>query len=242
MHYGPVVSLSVLLAALLLLSLVILPVAEPTWQDQIAAVQRGESDTVHIAQQSISDGELVALRGLTALRVLKLEQGKVSADGLSILADLPQLETLWLRNSRVGNRAIREIVKNRNLAYLNLPQAEFGDTGLELLTTLPHLQQLRFSSPHVTPRGLAKLSQARSLRLLHLFEVPVTAGVLQSITQLDNLESLYIDHPHADPVELEAALIAFFKARPNVHVHIGQQHHDLDPHWHDHGHPHPHPH
>jgi len=61
----------------------------------------------------------------------------------------------WLRNSRVGNGAIREIVRNQHLAFLNLPQAEFGDSGLELLTTLPRLQQLRFSSPHVTARRLA---------------------------------------------------------------------------------------
>jgi len=80
------------------------------------------------------------------------------------------------------------------------------------------------------------------LRLLHLFEVPVTAQVLQSIAQLDNLESLYIDHPYADPKELEEALLAFFRARPTVHVHVGQRHHDLDPHWHEHGPGHSHGH
>jgi hypothetical protein len=149
---------------------------------------------------------------------------------------------LWLKNCQVGNNAVGELVKSSSLAYLNLPQAEFGDRGLELLTTLPRLQQLRFSSPHVTQRGLTKLGQAKSLRLLHLFDMPVTADVLEEIARLDKLESLYIDHPHVDRAEFDAALERFFQARPDVHVHIGQQHHDLDPHQHGHEHSHPHRH
>lgn len=240
MPHRSAIALTAMLLALIGLMLAIRPSSEAAWEEQLAAVRRGESDTIHIASQAVSDEQLRELAGLNALRVLKLEQGRVSPAGLSVLAELPRLDTLWLRNSGVGNRAVREIIKNKQLAYLNLPQAEFGDTGLDLLTQLPQLQQLRFSSPHVTSKGLAKLGQARSLRLLHLFEVPITAEVLESIATLEKLESLYIDHPHADAKELDAALQAFFQARPDVHVHIGQRHHDLDPHWHDHGHSNPH--
>src|SRR5262245_35251233 len=107
MQYRSAVALSTLLALLLLLSLAIVPVSEPTWEQQVAAVRNDESDTIHVAQEPVTDEQLGELNGLPALRVLKLEQGSVTANGLAVLAELPELDTLWLRNSQVGNRAIR---------------------------------------------------------------------------------------------------------------------------------------
>ena len=68
-------------ASRLLLPLAIVPVSAPTWDQQVAAVRNGASDTIHITQERIHDAQLGDLRGVTELRVLKLEQGSVSADG-----------------------------------------------------------------------------------------------------------------------------------------------------------------
>lgn len=208
--------------------------SEATWEEQLAAVRRGERDVIHVTATPVSDDQLIELSDATNLRILKLEQGSVSPEGLSVLTALPKLDTLWLRNSNVGDAAVRSIVRNQHLAYLNFSQAEFSDAGLQLLLSLPRLKQLRFSSSSVTEQGLLHLSDAPTLRWLHLFDVPMTDRVLQEIAKLDQLESLYIDHPQADPEELDAALEKFYLARPNVHVHINQQHRDLDPNRHEH--------
>jgi hypothetical protein len=241
-------SLIALSCLLLLLSLSALPTRsdklaplvskpEPSWSEQLAAVQRAETDTIHVTIAPVTDEQLQELAGLANLRVLKLEDGAVTADGLRVVAELPNLETLWLRNCEVSYRAVREIARNQNLARLNLPQAAFGDSGLKLLVALPRLEQLRFSSPHVTAQGLSAIGQAHSLRQLHIFDVPVNAEILQEVATLEHLESLYIDRPRGDVAAFNAAIEHFiFTDRPDVHVHLEQRHHDLDPHGHSHPH------
>lgn len=209
-------------------------VVEASWEEQLAVVRRGERAVIHLTATPVSDQQLSELRGVTNLRILKLEQGRVSPEGLNVLAELPKLDTLWLRNSNVDDAAIRSIVRNQHLAYLNFSQAEFSDAGLQQLLGLPRLKQLRFSSSSVTEQGLLHLSDAPTLRWLHLFDVPMTDRVLAEIAKLEQLESLYIDHPQADPEELDVALEKFYASRPNVHVHVNQQHRDLDPNRHKH--------
>lgn len=211
---------------------------EATWEEQVAAVRQGEANSIHLTSESITDQQLQDLRGLMNVRELKLEGGNVTAAGLAVLADLPQLEVLWLRGSRVDNLAAEQIANNRNLRRLNLPAAEFDDAGLAHLVNLPQLEQLRFSSRRVTAHGLASLGRAMSLRWLQLIDVPLDRAALREIAKLDKLESLYLDDVAVD----ESALEAFFAARPDVHMHVDQQHHDRDPRWHTHGNGRPHRH
>jgi hypothetical protein len=65
----------------------------------------------------------------------------------------------------------------------------------------------------------------QSLRWLHLIDIPLTDAALQPIGELRNLESLYLDGARIS----DAAYDEFFRAHPNLHVHIDQHHHDRDP-------------
>jgi hypothetical protein len=234
LHRGQL-SLIALLATAALLLVAVRPGPPPGWEQQLAAVRQGQSDTIHLVHESIDDRQLAELAGLPGLRQLKLERGSVTASGLAVLGDVPDLEVLLLRRCRLGNGAIRQIVRNRQLRTLNLPQAEFGDEGLEEIAALPELVHLRFSSPYVSAPGMEALGHASQLRYLQVFEVPVTERFFREVAKLPRLESLYIDHPHGNPAAIDAGLAAFFAARPDVHVHLDQHHHDLDPHTHPHG-------
>jgi hypothetical protein len=69
------------------------------------------------------------------------------------------------------------------------------------------------------------------LRAVHLIEIPITDEGLQQIADLPHLESLYLDG---------AAVTAtgwnwLFTNHPDLHIHLDQQHHDIDPNWHPHG-------
>lgn len=203
---------------------------EPTWKQQVEAVERGEADTIHLTQHAVSDDEFKDLRGLTGLRQLKLQRGHITAASLESLGNLPDLHTLWLWESPLDDRATAMVAKNRGLKRLNFPHAVFTDEGLALLVGLPELEQLRFSSPNVTAAGLGVLGKAKSMRLLHLIDVPVTAVVLEEIARLEHLESLYFDGVELDSEAMER----FFVARPDIHVHIDQLHHERDPNAHPH--------
>jgi hypothetical protein len=50
------------------------------------------------------------------------------------------------------------------------------------------------------------------------------------LAKIEQLQSLYVD----DIAFSESAWQALFDARPRLHVHVNQEHHDRDPHKHEH--------
>ena len=205
-------------------------VAEPSLADQIAAVRAGDSDAIKTFALTTND-DLAGVSQLPGLRELLLEETQITDAGVLALTGLTDLEHLRLRGARIGNAGIAHLCQFQNLRILNLPHAQFTDDALAELARLPKLELLRFSSPHVTDAGMEHLAQLDQLRFLHLISVPITDEGLGRLEALKNLESLYLD----DIQVTDAAINRLLKAVP-LHIHLNQQHHDLDPHGHSHTH------
>jgi hypothetical protein len=208
---------------------------------QLAEVERGASDQILIDDAPLGDDDLALLSKFAKseqrqnLHVLLLDgPGNRLTDGaIAHLAGLASLEHLRLRGAAIGDAGLTQIAASLpNLRILNLPQAQFSDAGLAELGRLPKLEQLRFGSPSVTDAGIAKLPDFPELKRVHLIDVPITAAALQTFAAMPRLESLYLD---GAPIGDEA-FEQLFAARPKLHVHLGQLHHDLDPHKNDHSH------
>ena len=58
------------------------PPPEASWEDQIAAVQRGESDRIEITQTLVRDQHLTQLAELASLRELLLDKTRVGFVGV----------------------------------------------------------------------------------------------------------------------------------------------------------------
>jgi hypothetical protein len=69
-----------------------------------------------------------------------------------------------------------------------------------------------------------------ALKRLHLIDIPISDKGLAELTAIEQLESLYIDGGDFS----DAALDELFRARPGLHVHLNQKHHDRDPRNHEH--------
>jgi Leucine-rich repeat (LRR) protein len=205
---------------------------EPSWEAQIKSVQRGETDRIEVTKEVVDDKQLEQLTGLTGLRELLIEKGDITAAGLEPLAKLSGLEHLRIRGARIDNEAFERICSINSLQRLNLPQADLTDEGLTAVTNLNQLQLLRLGSPRLTDAGIASIGRVQTLRWLHLIDIPLSAASLKSIAELKNLESLYLDGAKLS----DEAYEAFFRMRPDLHVHIDQQHHDRDPHKAGHSH------
>lgn len=205
---------------------------ETSWEDQIAAVKRGESDRIEIAQSLIGDEHLPQLAELANLRELVLDKTKITDAGLAPLLKLTALEHLRLRGARITDQGFREICQLRSLKRLNLPQADLTDAGLAELSSATELELLRLGSPRVTNAGVEKIAAVKSLRWLHLIDIPLTDPALKSIGELKNLESLYLDGARIS----DDGYDQFFRVRPDVHLHMDQKHHDRDPHKASHSH------
>jgi len=206
--------------------------AELSFADQLTAVRNGAAVQIQVEAEPLSDSDLQQLAGTEGLRTLQVDHSasRITAAGIQPLAALPNLDHLRLRGPGIDDAALAEIARLPALRILNVPRGEFTDDGLRLLKELPQLEQLRFSSSRVTDVGMRALTEFPALKRLHLMGVPITGAGLAEIAKIERLESLYIDD-----IELsDEAWAALFKARPKLHVHIDQQHHDRDPHRHAH--------
>jgi hypothetical protein len=200
--------------------------------EQIAAVERGESTRIEIAETALGDADAEAIASLAGLKELLVDHpdSRFSIAGIASLATLPHLEHLRLRGPGIDNACLTELARCKSLRILNVPQASFDDVGLAALAALPDLVQLRFCSPNVTDRGMESLANFPGLLRLHLIDVPLTDEGLKTLAKIERLQSLYIDGGNIT----DAGWEELFRQRPKLHVHINQQHHDRDPHKHPH--------
>lgn len=205
---------------------------ELSLREQAAEVKAGKSDSIQIEHAALSDADLKELTALAGLRELLLDnvQNRFSAAGIKQLIGLPQLEHLRIRGAGIDDEALAHIASLDSLTILNVPQATFGDNALAELERLPQLVQFRFSSPRVTDAGMKTLAKLPAIKRLHLIDVPITDAGLATLAQIKQLESLYIDGGQFS----DGAIEQLFRDRPDLHVHLNQQHHDLDPHKHAH--------
>jgi hypothetical protein len=205
---------------------------EPSFADQLQAVKTGHSEGIHVTASPISDDDLTAVAGATALRILVIDhsESRITAAGMRLLKGLPNLEQLRVRGPGADDGSLAQIAAIKSLKILNLPQADFTDAGLERLKELPNLIQLRFGSPKVTDAGMKTIAELPALLRLHLIDIPIGDRGLGTLIQMRQLESLYIDGGEFS----DEAVTELFQKRPELHVHLNQQHHDRDPQRHEH--------
>jgi hypothetical protein len=204
---------------------------EPSLAAQATEVRSGSSDRILVEQTALHDGDLQVLAGLANLRVLQLDhaQSNFTPAGLKQLASLTQLKHLRIRGTGIDDAALTELAQLKGLQILNIPQAAATDAGLKQLESLPELVQLRLGGPNFTDLGIKTIAGLPALKRLHLIDIPITNAGLKELAQMAQLESLYVDGGNFS----DEAIDDLFRARPDLHVHFNQQHHDRDPHKHD---------
>ncbi|MEC8556965.1 MAG: hypothetical protein VXZ82_18335 [Planctomycetota bacterium] len=155
-----------------------------------------------------------------------LLDGGIDESALEQLKNLPSLFHLRVRLSELGDRALDSIVKNhRELQILNVPQAEFTQAGIQQLNKLTKLKQIRLGGSWIDDTIIAEIAKLPKLQHLHLIQPKLTAASLESLADSPKLTSLYID----DCELPDSAWKKLFDAKPKLHVHIDQHHHDRDP-------------
>lgn len=192
---------------------------------QVAEVRAGEATRI-TADQPLSDAEWESLRGLTGLREFVLHAGVADDDRVRLLATLPDLERLVLRESPLSDAGFQELARCGRLRDLNVPQAACTSVGIRALATLPRLRSLRLGGPHLAGPGVGRaVAELVQLRSLHLIDVPLGDDGLDAIARLPGLWNLYLDGAGVS----DDAWTRYFQEHSDVHVHVDQAHHDRDP-------------
>lgn len=108
----------------------------------------------------VTDLGLTSLRQLAELQVLKLEQARITDDGVAVMTGWDSLEEVNLRGCRaLGAPALEALAGLPRLTYLWLEGIELGDADLAPLRSLESLRLLSVSSPGVTLAALRHLPE-----------------------------------------------------------------------------------
>ncbi|MFM8415446.1 MAG: hypothetical protein ACKOCX_12065 [Planctomycetota bacterium] len=204
------------------------PGSRPTsasFAEQIRAIRDGKSDRIE-AVAPLGRDEWQSLRGLAGLRECLLREGVAGDAEAEILATLPDVERLVLRRSPLSDAGFSALARCRSLRDLNVPHAACTAAGIEALTALPELERLRLGGPSLSgPDAARAIATLPALESLHLIDVAIGDEGLAALAELATLRNLYLDGAGVS----DAAWERYFEARPGVHVHVDQAHHDRDP-------------
>jgi Leucine Rich repeat len=122
--------------------------------------------------------------------VLDGKEGKDAT--LKGLADLKNLQALYLYDIELTNANLKQLAQLKNLRTLGLARTNVTDVCLKDLAALKNLRSLYLNWTQVTGAGLKELAGLKNLQTLGLSCTVVTDENLKEIASLQGLETLHI--------------------------------------------------
>jgi Leucine-rich repeat (LRR) protein len=191
-------------------------------QFAVEQVVQQQSRSIAI-DQPIGSEHLTKLGSAHEAAELLLDQGVIDDDGVkTIVAQLPNLEHLRIRLSPITDAGAEALGELTHLRVLNLPQSKVGAVGIQAWSELPDLEHIRLGGSQIDNAAAKSLAMLPNLQSLHLIGPSITEEGLQILGGAKKLSSLYVD----DSKISEAAWQQLRGARPDIHIHLDQQHRD----------------
>lgn len=207
-----------------------LALATPKWIQKIEKVADGNTPTLQYAEPAGPIRDLLAVKG--QLEDLLLDGGGVQDRDVETIAQFGKLIHLRIRLDQLSDSAAESLVGSakrspavETLQILNWPHSTLSSEGIRELAKLKRLRQLRLGGDQLDDEAAKEFAKLPELRSLHVIRPQFTADALKHLAAAPKLTSLYID----DCPLPDEAWESLFVAKPKLHVHIDQAHHDLAP-------------
>lgn len=147
-----------------------------------------KSDVIKMdLRHACQDDDLLVLSGKTSLKEIDASDSDVSDRGIEHLSNVPNLQVLVLKNTKV--KTLKDISKLEKLKILRLDQTETNDESLKNLKGL-RLKDLSLVETRITDKGLDTLAALPTLENLHLPRNDIGPGAIAVAAKLPNLLSI----------------------------------------------------
>lgn len=140
----------------------------------------------------ITDDGIEELVGLKSLTVLSLSSTKVTGAAFKSVAELPNLEALYLayNNERITGAGLGELAKLKKFRRLDLGVTHANDAGMKEVAKLEGLTRLSLYSTKISDAGMAELAGLKGLVWLNMDSAPVGDAAMKIIGQNEDLQTL----------------------------------------------------
>jgi hypothetical protein len=163
----------------------------------------------------MEDKTLVPIGKATNLRILRIMDCAVGADGLPWLKDLHQLEELRLENTSIGDDALIHLRNMKQLKHLAISGTQMRGENINVwLPELIRLRQLILVSQYLRNDALPSVQWPKSLEKLVLIDPSVDDALLHNLQSLPNLREVRICQGRCS----DDAIVQFKKKMSNCQV------------------------
>ena len=112
---------------------------------------------------------------------------------MKTIEDHPDIESLFLANSKVTDAGLRSLRGKTRLQTLDLGGTQISDAGLTHLTSLGRITSLRLFDTKVTDAGLQHLQGMEALVYLDLAKTKITDAGLRTLAMQSHPQLAGID-------------------------------------------------
>ena len=148
-----------------------------------ADTSEGPTVSVVFTARSISDRDIICLRGRSAFQRLYLDSNPITGDCLKYLDSARDLRLLSLKNCPLTDEGLKQLPVLPGLEILILEKTKVSDDGLSHLRNFKGLQRLFLVETRVTDAGLEHLRDLKQLVVLDLTDTDVTEGGLHRLQE-----------------------------------------------------------
>jgi RNA polymerase sigma factor (sigma-70 family) len=159
---------------------------------RLSALKHLHAVVVDYSGWQVNPMELQDLAAIQQLQVLHVPHARLNGEGLRLLGEMANLESLSLNHATDSPKAsIVQAVTNLNkLTTLHLASTSVNDEQMKTLAQMKRLRILDVSYTAVTNAGLRELSQHKQWRALALAGTKITDGGMKDLAALDQLQAL----------------------------------------------------
>lgn len=149
--------------------------------------------------------------------------GSELRDHLLALESWPALKELYLRNNRLGGRAIAPLGRLQQLESLGLDGNPIRDDDLAHLSGLVKLKWINLEGTKVTGAGLVHLRELASLEVLKTEHMPDADAAAPILGKLENLRELALRGPFGEPGLTDAGAAQLAPLRKLIRLNVSDQ-------------------
>lgn len=162
----------------------------------------------------VNDNTAAQLAELTNLTLLLVSGSRLGDQGLSHIARLKRLQSLWIGDTPVTANGIAKLSILPELKFLDLRGCKIGNEVGVALQNLPALEQLLLGNTNATDDGMVEINKLTRLLFLDLSDTAVSDQGVRRLAGLKRLRELSLHRTRVTP----KAVADFEKAHPECKV------------------------